>query len=61
MSPQRASRAEKAAGDKETSRGLRFAGERYRDRIPRERRKTRHPTGPNLTKEALSRYDPAIA
>ena len=39
MSPQRSSRAEKAAGEKETSLGLRFAGERYRERIPRERKK----------------------
>ena len=61
MSPQRASRAEKAAGDKETSLGLRFAGERYRERIPRERKKERGATGTNLTKEALSRYDPVVA
>ena len=60
MSPQRSSRAEKAAGGKETPLGLRLAGERYRERIPRERTK-KNPTGRNLTKEALSRYDPAIA
>ena len=37
MSPQRSSRSEKTAGDEETLPGLRFAGERYRERIPRER------------------------
>ena len=39
MSPQRSSRSGKTAGDTETSLGLRFAGERYRERIPRERKK----------------------
>ena len=39
MSPQRSSRSEKTAGDKETSLGLRFAGERYRERIPRQLKK----------------------
>ena len=61
MSPQRSPRAEKAAGDKDTSLGLRFAGERYRERIPRERKKKGDSTGPNFAGEALSKYDPVIA
>ena len=39
MSPQRSSRLEKPAGEKGASLGLRFAGERYREKIPRERKK----------------------
>ena len=72
MSPQRSSPAEQAAGGKKNSRGLRFAGERYREKIPREGsrgvekgsraiEKGSRATGPNLTKEAFPRYDPVIA
>ena len=39
MSTQRASRLEKTAGEKGTLQGLRFAGERYRERIPRQLKK----------------------
>ena len=60
MSPQRSSRAEKAARKRNSTRTpLRRLALSRKDSARTE--KKRDPTGPNFTKEALSRYDPVIA